>query len=592
MTVVSEADRWPTGAPCWACPADCAGSPSTNPTRTTRRLDSSTCCPRPGRGPAGPRDRRWRHTHEFATSDSGTTVSDRVDTPVPAAALRPTFVYRNASSSMTSPHTATPPTGRRTPRRRDDRRVRPGRLGALRVPDHGWSPRDRLVRTAAHGADERRWDPQAPAADLLRGVDAVVHLAGASIAGRFTDGHKAAIRDSRIEPTRLLAEAAATPTADRDVRQRVGDRLLRIRPRRRAADRGQHPRRRIPRRRGRRLGGRNRTGRRRRACAWCRCAPGSCRPRRAAPCGCCARCSRRARRSGGRRQSVAVVDRPGRPGRRLLPGAVRRSADRTRQRRRSRTGTQHRVHPRSWRGCCTARRCCRCRRSVRGCCSATGRPRTRRGRPAGGADQAADGGSPVPAPRRRGRAGTSARDTADGRPASEEAAHQSRIRDGLPSASSVVRTKFVVTEADGHDLVRRGRRPARAPAGPRRARGGTAGRACGRARMPVTRWRSGRSRWLPGGSVHRSKCHWNHGPAGTRSGRSLVTSYQPISGVEIARPTRRTPGRAVGRRSTRRAARRRFRGVAQQSASPSPTQVRRSASSYTGHRAPSGTMTS
>jgi uncharacterized protein (TIGR01777 family) len=36
-----------------------------------------------------------------------------------------------------------------------------------------------------------------------------VHLAGASIAGRFTDGHKAAIRDSRIGPTRRLAEAAA-----------------------------------------------------------------------------------------------------------------------------------------------------------------------------------------------------------------------------------------------------------------------------------------------------------------------------------------------------------------------------------------------
>jgi hypothetical protein len=43
----------------------------------------------------------------------------------------------------------------------------------------------------------------------LSGVDAVVHLAGASIAGRFTAGHKAAIRDSRIEPTRLLAQVAA-----------------------------------------------------------------------------------------------------------------------------------------------------------------------------------------------------------------------------------------------------------------------------------------------------------------------------------------------------------------------------------------------
>ncbi|EUA68818.1 nucleoside-diphosphate sugar epimerase domain protein [Mycobacterium xenopi 4042] len=41
-------------------------------------------------------------------------------------------------------------------------------------------------------------------------MDAVVHLAGASIAGRFTERHKAAVRDSRIEPTRRLAAAAAT----------------------------------------------------------------------------------------------------------------------------------------------------------------------------------------------------------------------------------------------------------------------------------------------------------------------------------------------------------------------------------------------
>ena len=58
-------------------------------------------------------------------------------------------------------------------------------------------------------ADERRWDPDNPAADLLDGVDAVVHLAGESIAGRFTDAHRRAIRDSRIEPTRRLAEVAA-----------------------------------------------------------------------------------------------------------------------------------------------------------------------------------------------------------------------------------------------------------------------------------------------------------------------------------------------------------------------------------------------
>jgi uncharacterized protein len=67
----------------------------------------------------------------------------------------------------------------------------------------------RLVRRPARGDGERQWDPERPAPDLLSGVDAVVHLAGASIAGRFTDAHKAAVRNSRIEPTRRLAEAAA-----------------------------------------------------------------------------------------------------------------------------------------------------------------------------------------------------------------------------------------------------------------------------------------------------------------------------------------------------------------------------------------------
>lgn len=67
----------------------------------------------------------------------------------------------------------------------------------------------RLVRREARSGDERAWDPGAPADDLLDGIDAVVHLAGASIAGRFTAVHKAAIRDSRVRPTELLARATA-----------------------------------------------------------------------------------------------------------------------------------------------------------------------------------------------------------------------------------------------------------------------------------------------------------------------------------------------------------------------------------------------
>lgn len=52
--------------------------------------------------------------------------------------------------------------------------------------------------------------PRDPADDLLEGVDAVIHLAGASIAGRSSAAHKRAIAESRITPTRGPAERAAT----------------------------------------------------------------------------------------------------------------------------------------------------------------------------------------------------------------------------------------------------------------------------------------------------------------------------------------------------------------------------------------------
>jgi hypothetical protein len=67
----------------------------------------------------------------------------------------------------------------------------------------------RLVRRAPQNPSERRWDPDEPAAGLLDGVDALVHLAGTSIAGRFTEAHKRDVYESRVEPTRRLAEIAA-----------------------------------------------------------------------------------------------------------------------------------------------------------------------------------------------------------------------------------------------------------------------------------------------------------------------------------------------------------------------------------------------
>lgn len=71
----------------------------------------------------------------------------------------------------------------------------------------------RVVRRPASAADELSWDPAAGRLDpaQLSGIDAVVHLAGESIAdGRWDDEKKKRIRDSRVESTRLLSEAIAS----------------------------------------------------------------------------------------------------------------------------------------------------------------------------------------------------------------------------------------------------------------------------------------------------------------------------------------------------------------------------------------------
>jgi len=68
----------------------------------------------------------------------------------------------------------------------------------------------RLVRRPPRYGGEREWQPHRPDPGALEGADAVVHLAGASIAGRFTDRHKQEIRDSRVGPTSMLARTMAS----------------------------------------------------------------------------------------------------------------------------------------------------------------------------------------------------------------------------------------------------------------------------------------------------------------------------------------------------------------------------------------------
>jgi uncharacterized protein (TIGR01777 family) len=68
----------------------------------------------------------------------------------------------------------------------------------------------RLVRGNPQSAGQVSWDPLAPVPPAsVSGFDAVVHLAGESVVGRWTNEKKNAIRDSRVLGTRNLATALA-----------------------------------------------------------------------------------------------------------------------------------------------------------------------------------------------------------------------------------------------------------------------------------------------------------------------------------------------------------------------------------------------
>jgi uncharacterized protein (TIGR01777 family) len=70
----------------------------------------------------------------------------------------------------------------------------------------------RLVRHAPNRATEIEWSPDrySIALALIEGFDAVVNLAGESIAdGRWTDEKKRRIRESRVKGTKLLGDALA-----------------------------------------------------------------------------------------------------------------------------------------------------------------------------------------------------------------------------------------------------------------------------------------------------------------------------------------------------------------------------------------------
>lgn len=158
----------------------------------------------------------WRHEHDFATdTDMTTEVTDTITSRVPDRLLRQTFSYRRrqlhgdfaahrmardlGAESLTIAVTGST-----------------GFIGSSLCPflSTGGHRVVQLVRRRPNSepryAEERTWDPHDPATDLLDGIDAVIHLAGESVAGRFDDDMKRELLESRIGPTRKLAELMGT----------------------------------------------------------------------------------------------------------------------------------------------------------------------------------------------------------------------------------------------------------------------------------------------------------------------------------------------------------------------------------------------
>lgn len=156
---------------------------------------------------------RWRHEHDFADADgAGTVLTDTLHTTAPSLLLDRVFAYRHRQLAADLDHRERVGDATRTGRHTVAVTGATGLVGTrvvalLRSLGHSVVPLSRS--SLDNEPDARVWDPQDPDADLLAGVDTVIHLAGASIAGRFTSKHKAAVRDSRIEPTQRLAELAA-----------------------------------------------------------------------------------------------------------------------------------------------------------------------------------------------------------------------------------------------------------------------------------------------------------------------------------------------------------------------------------------------
>lgn len=172
----------------------------------------------------------WRHVHTFADADAdagvGTVMTDRITYGLPraldngagrravAAELVRIFDYRARQVAADLDFGSTLPSA---PRRIAVTGAS-GMIGRQVCALLEGAGHDvvRLVRRPPRTSREAAWDPEAGVLDpaVLEPCDAVVHLAGHTIGGRFTAANKQRILDSRVDGTTLVARTLADLAAD------------------------------------------------------------------------------------------------------------------------------------------------------------------------------------------------------------------------------------------------------------------------------------------------------------------------------------------------------------------------------------------
>ena len=163
----------------------------------------------------------WSHHHRFFAGANGARLSDEIIYTLPGGALGRLgggLVASKLQRMFAWRHERTRRDLARQLPFRDRPRLTVGVSGATGLVAGELMP---FLTTAGHAvkpfvrgrvtADGIAWDPRKGTIDeaALGACDAVVHLAGASVATRWTAANRAAIYDSRVAGTRLIAEAVA-----------------------------------------------------------------------------------------------------------------------------------------------------------------------------------------------------------------------------------------------------------------------------------------------------------------------------------------------------------------------------------------------